>query len=90
MSAPTSAPSRPKRRAVFQPLPGHRGRPPQLAQLLARKEDGQLLGGTEFEIRDRVHRLGAQVVENVLRERKKKAIAGRGWAVRTARSRPGM
>ena len=62
----------------------------QLARLLARKEDRQLLGGTEFEIRERVHRLGAQVMENVLRERKKKATAGRGLAVRTARSRPGM
>jgi hypothetical protein len=62
----------------------------QMARLLARKEDRQLLGGTEFEIRERVHRLGAQVVESVLRERKKKATAGRVSAVRTARSRPGM
>jgi hypothetical protein len=62
----------------------------QMAQLLARKEDRQLLGGTEFEIRERVHRLGAQVVERVLQERKKKATAGRGLAVRTARREPAM
>ena len=61
----------------------------QMARFLASKEDRQLLGGTEFEVRERVHRLGAQVVEDVLRERKKKATAGRGSAVRTARSRPG-
>ena len=62
----------------------------QRARWLASKEDRQLLGGTEFELRARGPRLGAQVVESVLRERKKKATAGRGWAVRTARSRPGM
>lgn len=62
----------------------------QMARWLAGKEDRELLGGTEFELRERVHRLGAQVVENVLRERKKKATVGRGLAVRTARSRPGM
>jgi len=62
----------------------------QMARWLAGKEDRQLLGGTEFEIRDRVHRLGAQVVESVLQERKKKATAGRGWAVRTARREPAM
>jgi hypothetical protein len=62
----------------------------QMARFLARKEDRQLLGGTEFEVRERVHRLGAQVVESVLRERKKKATAGQVLAVRTARSRPAM
>ena len=48
----------------------------QMARLLARKEDRQLLGGTEFEVRERVHRLGAQVVESVLRERKKRLPRG--------------
>jgi hypothetical protein len=60
----------------------------QMARVLARKEDRQLLGGTEFEVRERVHRLGAQVVESVLRERKKKATAGRVSGVRTARQEP--
>jgi hypothetical protein len=60
----------------------------QMARLLASKADWQLLGGTEFEVRERVHRLGAQVVESVLQERKKKATTGRASAVRTARRRP--
>jgi hypothetical protein len=62
----------------------------QMARLRARKEDRQLLGGTEFEIRERGHRLGAQVVESVLRERKKKATTGQVSAVRTARGQPVM
>lgn len=48
----------------------------QLARLMASKEDDQLLGGTEFEVREQVHRLGAQVLEAVLQERKKKGIGG--------------
>jgi len=49
----------------------------QLARLMASKEDRQLLGGTEFEVRDQVHHLGAQVLETVLQERKKKGTRGR-------------
>jgi hypothetical protein len=49
----------------------------QLARLMASKEDCQLLGGTEFEVREQVHRLGAQVLETALQERKKKGIKGR-------------
>jgi hypothetical protein len=49
----------------------------QLARLMASKEDRQLLGGTEFEVRDQVHRLGAQVLETALQERKKGGIRGR-------------
>ena len=48
----------------------------QLARLMGSKEDGQLLGGTEFEVREQVHRLGAQVLEAVLQERQKKGIGG--------------
>lgn len=56
----------------------------QLARLMASKEDHQLLGGTEFEVRDQVHRLGAQVLETVLQERKKKGTRGRVPPVRPA------
>ena len=42
-----------------------------LARLLAAKPDGQLLGRTEFEVRDAVHRLGAKAIEAALNERKK-------------------
>src|SRR5215218_9522319 len=48
----------------------------QRARLLASKEDRQLLGGTEFEVRERVQRLGAQVVESVVQERKKRLPGG--------------
>lgn len=48
-----------------------------LARLLASKPDAQLLGKTEFEVRDAVHRLGAKALETALRERKKGGTAGR-------------
>lgn len=44
----------------------------QMARLLASKENGQLLGQTEYEIRDRVHRMGAQMLESAVDERQKK------------------
>lgn len=47
-----------------------------LARLMASKEDSQVLGRTEFEVRDQVHRLGAQVLETVLQERKKRIPGG--------------
>ncbi len=43
----------------------------QLADLLASKPDRQLLGPTEFEVRDLVHRIGARAFETALEERKK-------------------
>src|SRR5438270_13791209 len=42
-----------------------------LAELLASKPDRQLLGQTEFEVRDLVHRIGAKAFETALDERKK-------------------
>jgi len=49
----------------------------QLARLLASKDDRHLLGRTEFEVRAQVHRLGAQVLETTLQERKKGDLRGR-------------
>ena len=43
----------------------------QVAQLLACKPDHQLLGQTEFQVRDLVHKIGAKAVETALDERKK-------------------
>ena len=43
----------------------------RLAELLASKANAQLLGKTEFEVRDAVHRLGAQALQTALEERKK-------------------
>jgi hypothetical protein len=42
-----------------------------LAELLAAKPDTQLLGQTEFEVRDRVHQLGARAIETAVNLRKK-------------------
>ncbi len=61
----------------------------RIARLLASKPDAQLLGKTEFEVRDRVHDLGAQVIETALEERKKGATKGRASSVRTATKRRG-
>lgn len=44
-----------------------------LARLLASKKDRDVLGQTEFEVRDRVHQIGAKAIQTVLNERKKGA-----------------
>jgi hypothetical protein len=44
-----------------------------IAELLASKPDRQILGQAEFQVRDRVHRIGAQAIEAALDERKKGA-----------------
>jgi hypothetical protein len=44
-----------------------------LAELLASKPDSQLLGQTEFEVRDRVHPIGAKALATALDERNKGA-----------------
>ena len=46
------------------------------AELLASKPDRQLLGQTEFEVRDRVHKIGAKAFETALDERKKGGTKG--------------
>ena len=48
-----------------------------LAELLAGKEDGQILGATEFEVRDRVHKIGAKAIQAALDGRKKGGTGGR-------------
>jgi hypothetical protein len=42
-----------------------------IAELLATKPDEQLFGATEFQLRDLVHRLGAQALQTAARQRKK-------------------
>jgi hypothetical protein len=48
-----------------------------MARLLVSKPDQDILGATEFEIRDRVHKLGAHAIETALNERKKRGTKGR-------------
>jgi hypothetical protein len=47
-----------------------------LADLLASKPDHQLLGQTEFEVRDQVHKIGAKALQTALEERKKGGTKG--------------
>lgn len=49
----------------------------EITRLLVSKQDHQLLGQTEFEIRDRVHQIGAHAIETALQERKKGGTKGR-------------
>lgn len=42
-----------------------------IAQLLASKDDRHLLGQTEFELRDLVHRLASRALQTAVNERKK-------------------
>ena len=49
----------------------------QMCSLMVSKPDAQLLGETEFQIRDRAHAVAAQVIETALRERKKGGTRGR-------------
>ena len=44
----------------------------RMACLMASKEDGEMLGQTEFQLRDLVHRLGAVTVQNAVNQRRKK------------------
>lgn len=48
-----------------------------LARLLASKKDAELLGRTEFQMRERLHQLGARILEAALDERKKGGTKGR-------------
>ncbi len=47
-----------------------------IARLLVSKPDREVLGATEFEVRDLVHRLGAKAIQTALTERKKGGTAG--------------
>jgi hypothetical protein len=53
-----------------------------IAELLASKPDRQILGGAEFQVRDRVHKIGARAIETALDERKKGATKGPAPAAR--------
>ena len=44
-----------------------------IAELLASKPGRQILGQAEFQVRDRVHRIGAKAIEAALDEREKGA-----------------
>ena len=47
-----------------------------MARIMASKPEAQLLGATEFEIRDRAHKFAAHAIETALNERKKGGTKG--------------
>jgi hypothetical protein len=49
----------------------------RIARLMVSKPDHELLGATEFEVRERLHALGAYAVETAVNRRKKGGIKGR-------------
>jgi hypothetical protein len=58
-----------------------------IAELLASKPGRQILGQAEFQVRDRVHRIGAKAVEAALDEREKGATEVPASAARPAAAR---
>jgi hypothetical protein len=48
-----------------------------MARLLVSKPEAEFFGHTEFELRDRVHKIGALALETALHERKKGGTTGR-------------
>ena len=59
-----------------------------MMRILVSKPDHQLLGATEYEIRDRAHALAAHAIETALNERKKGGTKGRASSARTASKTP--
>ncbi|MEA2632490.1 MAG: hypothetical protein QOE66_2709 [Chloroflexota bacterium] len=49
----------------------------QMTRLLASKPDHQVLGQTEFQIRDLVHQIGAKAIQAELEARQKKVTKDR-------------
>jgi hypothetical protein len=49
----------------------------QITRLLVSKKDHELLGETEFEVRDLVHKIGARAIETAVNQRKKGGAKGR-------------
>ena len=56
--------------------------------LIASRADDQLLGRTEFDLRDLVHQVGAKFLEAALEERKKGATTGPASSARPASRTP--
>jgi hypothetical protein len=61
----------------------------ELGRMLASKSNGQLLGETEFRVRDAVHRIGAVAIDAALEERKKGGTKGPASSVPAAEKTPG-
>jgi hypothetical protein len=63
----------------------------RMACLLTMKADGELFGQTEFEVRDRVLRMGAQAMEAAVNgRRKKRGMLAVAPSARTASTTPSL
>ena len=49
----------------------------RMARLLVSRKDHELLGATEFEVRDRAHKIAAHALEAAVNRRKKGGTTGR-------------
>ena len=58
-----------------------------LAELLASKDTGELFGRAEYEVRDRVHAIGAKAIAGALAGRKKGATGAAASPARPATAR---
>lgn len=57
-------------------------------KLIATRSDSELLGKTEFDLRDLVHRIGATFLAAALEERKKGGIEDRASSALTVKATP--
>jgi hypothetical protein len=60
----------------------------QMAELLASQPDGQLLGATEFQVRDLVHKAAARMIQAEVEHREKKVTKAPAPPARAAAKRP--
>jgi hypothetical protein len=60
----------------------------RFGELIASRPDHQLLGKTEFDLRDLVHLIGAEFLAAALEERKKGDIEDRALSAPTAKQTP--
>ncbi len=56
----------------------------QIAELMVGKRDDQLFGETEFVLRDKVLRMGAQALEATVNDRKKGGTKAAAWSAQIA------
>jgi len=61
----------------------------RLARLMVSKQDGELFGQTEFQMRDHLLRMGAQALEATVNDRKKGGTKEAASSVPTVAKTPG-
>jgi hypothetical protein len=60
----------------------------QMAELLASRPDGQLLGATEFQVRDLAHKAAARMIQAEIEHRQKKVTRAPAPPAPTAATPP--